>query len=42
MISVGVQTWGTHLAALRGYRQAAESLGFHGVTYGDGLPFAAA
>lgn len=37
MISVGVQTWGTDLAALRRYWQAAESLGYHRVTYGDGL-----
>lgn len=37
MISVGVQTWGTDLAALRRYWHAAESLGYHRLTYGDGL-----
>lgn len=37
MIAVGVQTWGTDLAALRRYWRAAEWLGYHRVTYGDGL-----
>lgn len=37
MISVGVQTWGTDLAALRRYWAAAESLGYQRLTYGDGL-----
>lgn len=37
MISVGVQTWGTDLAALRRYWAAGESLGYHRLTYGDGL-----
>lgn len=37
MISVGVQTWGTDLAALRRYWAAAESLGYQRLTCGDGL-----
>lgn len=37
MISVGVQTWGTDVALLRRYWAAAESLGYHRLTYGDGL-----
>lgn len=37
MIFVGVQTWGTDAVALRRYWRAAESLGYHRVTYGDGL-----
>ena len=37
MIAVGVQTWGTDLAALRRYWAAADALGYARVTYGDGL-----
>ena len=37
MISVGVQTWGTDVAGLRRYWAVAESLGYHRLTYGDGL-----
>lgn len=37
MISVGVQTWGTDVAALRRYWAVVESLGYHRLTYGDGL-----
>lgn len=37
MISIGVQTWGTDVGALRRYWAAAEDLGFDRVTYGDGL-----
>jgi len=37
VIAVGVQTWGTDLAALRRYWAAADALGYARVTYGDGL-----
>lgn len=37
MIGLGVQTWGTDVAALRRYWQAADALGYARVTYGDGL-----
>ena len=37
MIAVGVQTWGTDVAALRRYSAAADALGYARVTYGDGL-----
>ena len=37
MIAVGVQTWGTDVAALRRYWAAADALGYARVTYGDGL-----
>jgi alkanesulfonate monooxygenase SsuD/methylene tetrahydromethanopterin reductase-like flavin-dependent oxidoreductase (luciferase family) len=37
MIAVGVQTWGTDVAALRRYWAAAEELGYASITYGDGL-----
>lgn len=37
MIAVGVQTWGTDVAALRRYWAAADELGFARLTYGDGL-----
>jgi alkanesulfonate monooxygenase SsuD/methylene tetrahydromethanopterin reductase-like flavin-dependent oxidoreductase (luciferase family) len=37
VIGLGVQTWGTDVAALRRYWTAAEELGFARVTYGDGL-----
>jgi alkanesulfonate monooxygenase SsuD/methylene tetrahydromethanopterin reductase-like flavin-dependent oxidoreductase (luciferase family) len=37
VISVGVQTWGTDLAALRRYWTAADALGYARITYGDGL-----
>jgi alkanesulfonate monooxygenase SsuD/methylene tetrahydromethanopterin reductase-like flavin-dependent oxidoreductase (luciferase family) len=37
MISVGVQTWGTDVVALRRYWQIADDLGFARITYGDGL-----
>ena len=37
MIAVGVQTWGTDVAALRRYWAAADGLGYARVTYGDGL-----
>lgn len=37
VISLGVQTWGTDLDALRRYWTAAEDLGYARVTYGDGL-----
>jgi len=37
VISVGVQTWGTDVAALRHYWQATDDLGFARITYGDGL-----
>ncbi|MFQ5898138.1 MAG: LLM class flavin-dependent oxidoreductase [Candidatus Methylomirabilia bacterium] len=36
-ISVGVQTWGTDLPALRRYWAEAESPGYQRLTYGDGL-----
>jgi alkanesulfonate monooxygenase SsuD/methylene tetrahydromethanopterin reductase-like flavin-dependent oxidoreductase (luciferase family) len=37
MIALGVQTWGTDVAALRRYWTAADELGYARVTYGDGL-----
>ena len=37
MLSVGVQTWSTDVAALRRYWVTAEALGYDRVTYGDGL-----
>jgi alkanesulfonate monooxygenase SsuD/methylene tetrahydromethanopterin reductase-like flavin-dependent oxidoreductase (luciferase family) len=37
VIAVGVQTWGTDVAALRHYWAAADALGYTRVTYGDGL-----
>src|ERR671937_546748 len=37
VISVGVQTWGTDVDALRRYWQAADALGYARITYGDGL-----
>ena len=35
MLTLGVQTWGTDLAALQHYWAAAESLGYDRVVYGD-------
>src|ERR671925_1548850 len=37
MLSVGVQTWGTDVAALERYWKAADDLGYARITYGDGL-----
>jgi len=37
VIGVGVQTWGTDVAALQRYWRAADELGFARITYGDGL-----
>lgn len=37
VIGLGVQTWGTDVAALKRYWSAADELGFTRVTYGDGL-----
>jgi alkanesulfonate monooxygenase SsuD/methylene tetrahydromethanopterin reductase-like flavin-dependent oxidoreductase (luciferase family) len=37
VIGLGVQTWGTDVAALKRYWTAADDLGFTRVTYGDGL-----
>jgi alkanesulfonate monooxygenase SsuD/methylene tetrahydromethanopterin reductase-like flavin-dependent oxidoreductase (luciferase family) len=37
MLALGVQTWGTDIAALRRYWRAADRLGFTRITYGDGL-----
>src|SRR5688500_3238281 len=37
MIAIGVQTWGTDVAALRRYWSAADRLGYARITYGDGL-----
>jgi len=37
VISVGVQTWGTDVVALRRYWQTADDLGYARITYGDGL-----
>jgi alkanesulfonate monooxygenase SsuD/methylene tetrahydromethanopterin reductase-like flavin-dependent oxidoreductase (luciferase family) len=37
VIALGVQTWGTDVAALEGYWRAADELGYARVTYGDGL-----
>lgn len=36
-LSVGVQTWGTDVAALERYWKAADDLGYARITYGDGL-----
>jgi alkanesulfonate monooxygenase SsuD/methylene tetrahydromethanopterin reductase-like flavin-dependent oxidoreductase (luciferase family) len=37
MMTVGVQTWGIALPRLREYWARAEGLGYHRITYGDGL-----
>jgi alkanesulfonate monooxygenase SsuD/methylene tetrahydromethanopterin reductase-like flavin-dependent oxidoreductase (luciferase family) len=37
VITVGVQTWGTDVAALARYWAAAEDLGYDRIVYGDGL-----
>jgi len=37
VISVGVQTWGTDVVALRRFWQTADDLGYARITYGDGL-----
>ncbi len=37
VISVGVQTWGTDVVALRRYWQMTDDLGYARITYGDGL-----
>jgi alkanesulfonate monooxygenase SsuD/methylene tetrahydromethanopterin reductase-like flavin-dependent oxidoreductase (luciferase family) len=37
VLTLGVQTWGTDLAALQRYWAAAEALGYDRVVYGDGL-----
>jgi alkanesulfonate monooxygenase SsuD/methylene tetrahydromethanopterin reductase-like flavin-dependent oxidoreductase (luciferase family) len=37
MISIGVQTWGTDVVALRRYWQIADTLGYVRIAYGDGL-----
>src|SRR5262245_66464419 len=37
VLTLGVQTWGTDLAALQRYCAAAEALGYDRVVYGDGL-----
>jgi alkanesulfonate monooxygenase SsuD/methylene tetrahydromethanopterin reductase-like flavin-dependent oxidoreductase (luciferase family) len=37
MLTVGVQTWGTDVAALERYWKAADDLGYARITYGDGL-----
>jgi alkanesulfonate monooxygenase SsuD/methylene tetrahydromethanopterin reductase-like flavin-dependent oxidoreductase (luciferase family) len=37
VISVGVQTWGIDVAALRRYWTLVDDLGFARITYGDGL-----
>ena len=37
VISVGVQTWGVDVAALRRYWAVVDDLGFARITYGDGL-----
>ena len=37
MLTLGVQTWGTDVAALQRYWAAAEGLGYDRVVYGDGL-----
>jgi alkanesulfonate monooxygenase SsuD/methylene tetrahydromethanopterin reductase-like flavin-dependent oxidoreductase (luciferase family) len=37
VLTLGVQTWGTDVAALRQYWAAVEALGYHRVVYGDGL-----
>jgi alkanesulfonate monooxygenase SsuD/methylene tetrahydromethanopterin reductase-like flavin-dependent oxidoreductase (luciferase family) len=37
MLTIGVQTWGTNVAALEHYWKAADELGYARITYGDGL-----
>jgi alkanesulfonate monooxygenase SsuD/methylene tetrahydromethanopterin reductase-like flavin-dependent oxidoreductase (luciferase family) len=37
VLTLGVQTWGTDLAALQHYWAAADALGYDRVVYGDGL-----
>src|SRR5882672_9078311 len=37
MLTVGVQTWGTDVAALERYWKTADDLGYAHITYGDGL-----
>ena len=37
VLTLGVQTWGTEVAALQRYWAAAEALGYDRVVYGDGL-----
>ena len=37
VLGLGVQTWGTDVAALKRYWAAADGLGYARVTYGDGL-----
>ncbi len=37
MMSIGVQTWGTDVVALRRYWRIADDLGYARITYGDGL-----
>ena len=37
MLTVGVQTWGTDVAALERYWKTADDLGYARITYGDGL-----
>jgi alkanesulfonate monooxygenase SsuD/methylene tetrahydromethanopterin reductase-like flavin-dependent oxidoreductase (luciferase family) len=37
VLTLGVQTWGTDIAALQRYWAAAEALGYDRVVYGDGL-----
>ncbi len=37
MLTVGVQTWGTDVAALERYWKAADELGYARISYGDGL-----
>ena len=37
MISLGVQTWSTDVAAVERYWRAADELGYARITYGDGL-----
>src|SRR5215813_12460458 len=37
MLAIGVQTWGTDVAALRRYWKLADDLGYARITYGDGL-----
>ena len=37
MLAIGVQTWGTDVAALHRYWKAADELGYARITYGDGL-----
>jgi len=37
MLAIGVQTWGTDVATLHRYWQAADELGYARIIYGDGL-----